>query len=682
MPQRFTAGTVLRIAPAVALAFGASLFSGATARAEMTPQDYLASKTITVKQGSGKWTIRGPRCAVTLDAATLEMSVKTPACDWRLIPPPEDSLTVEIEGKRSALALTDAANIDIAPYETSSSRGVKIDLSGFRAGDSPIDLRVQLFVCLERSTSDLICEVTAQESGAAVKELCWPGAFEPASVDATVIPAMQGMLIPRDWPERAWLYDTVTCSRGLYMPWWGHQKGGSAAMLIIETPEDAGCRMTHPAGGPTLMQLRWLHSLGRLVYPRRARICFIDQGNYVQLAKRYRDHVLESGHFVSLREKIARSPLVRKLIGSPVVHTHILYHIQPDSSYYKKDNPAGNHIMVSFDDRAKELRNLASLGVTRAYVHLDGWGFRGYDNLHPDILPPCPEAGGWDGMKRFADACDELGFVFAIHDQYRDFYLDAASYDERHTIIRQDGSRPFDSTWFGGKQSILCSSLAPGCVTRNFREILARGVKLRGAYLDVFDVVPPDECYNPEHPVTRAQCLANRARCFNIVRALAGVVSSEEPTDWAIPYLDLVHHGPYALNPDPGGGPAIGIPVPLLNLVYHDAIILPWHASGTQKGGWGIPNTDLGMLHTLLNAGIPYVGTNPGKQEIALVREMCALHKRVGLLEMTRHEFLDHARRKQRTTYADGTTVTVDFDAGSYDIQPPLTDRELSSVFP
>ena len=34
---------------------------------------------------------------------------------------------------------------------------------------------------------------------------------------------------------------------------------------------------------------------------------------------------------------------------------------------------------------------------------------------------------------------------------------------------------------------------------------------------------------------------------------------------------------------------------------------------------------------------------------------LAALHSRVGLLEMTNHEFLDKARTKEHTTFADGT---------------------------
>ena len=42
------------------------------------------------------------------------------------------------------------------------------------------------------------------------------------------------------------------------------------------------------------------------------------------------------------------------------------------------------------------------------------------------------------------------------------------------------------------------------------------------------------------------------------------------------------------------------------------------------------------------------------------------------MLEMTNHEFLDQNHRRERTTFADGTTVTVDFDAGTAVVKPEL----------
>ncbi len=625
--------------------------------------------TVTFDTNTAVWRVTGSRNRLDLNPTNLACRVETRAAVWRLLPSQPGDLQVRHDDKSVPLQLASAERKLIAPYSTGFQTGLKLELSGFRSGDTALDLTLQLFLCFEGSDEDLVVTVIASDGMTRVQRCDWPGGVASESFDTTIVPFMQGMLLPKNWPEKTWLYDTLSFGRGLYQPWWGHEQGGSALLVLLQTPDDAGCHFEHPAGGPTRIGPRWVDSLGRWSYPRRARLCFLDPGNYVEVAKRYRRYAIATGRFVSLREKIARNPAVARLIGAPVVHTSILYHIQPESSYYKKDDPAHNHQLVTFDARAKELEALAARGVTNAYVHLDGWGFRGYDNLHPDVLPPSPEAGGWDGLKRFAEVCDRLGFVFAIHDQYRDFYLDAPSYSERHTITDAQGGRPLHSTWYGGRQSILCPSLAPGFVRRNHTAILEHGVKLRGAYLDVFSVVPPDECYQAEHPVTRTECLRDRGECLDFVRSYGGVVSSEEPSDWSVPHLDLVHHGPFALNPNPGKGPAMGIPVPLFNLVYHDALLIPW---SLDRGAWGIPEKDLGFLHGLANGGLPYLGLNPNPEELQRVRRMCALHRRVALLEMTRHEFLDANRRRQRTTFADGTRVTIDLDSDRWEVEPGL----------
>lgn len=54
------------------------------------------------------------------------------------------------------------------------------------------------------------------------------------------------------------------------------------------------------------------------------------------------------------------------------------------------------------------------------------------------------------------------------------------------------------------------------------------------------------------------------------------------------------------------------------------------------------------------------------------INRMRALHARAALLELRKHEFLDKNYRKERTTFADGTTVTVDWDAKTAQIQPEL----------
>ncbi len=635
--------------------------------AENGVQTDWGNPEVVVRQEGGRWDIAGKRLTVSVDKDTLAIQVKDGAVVWNWEGSSQGDLIVERVGQRIALGLNEAETVTVTPYETGYLTGIKIHLSQYTYETKSLELAITLVIGLQGVEEELICELVAEEAVVSVKDCQWPGPLAANSFDFTVVPFMQGMLLPKEWPRRVWLYDTLSYGRGLYMPWWGYQNGAAAAMVILETPVDGGCHFSHPAGGPTRLGARWVHSLGKLSYPRRARLCFFTKGNYVTLARRYRQYVIDNGHFVSLREKIARNPLVERLIGSPVIHTGILVNIQPESSYYDKEHPEKNHYYTRFDRRAEQLRQLAARGVTQAYVHLDGWGFCGYDNLHPDILPPSPEAGGWEGIGQLAQTCQELNFLFALHDQYRDYYLDARSYNEQHAALAENGTRWYGSTWYGGKQTILCSSLAPGHVRKNYEQLKQHGVDVKGAYLDVFAVVPPDECYHPEHPVTRSRCLENRGDCFDFIRTNVGVVSSEEPADWAIPHLDLVHHGPFALDPNPGRGPAMGIPIPLFSLVYHDALLVPWSLG---KGAWGIPEKDWGYLHGLAHGGLPYLSITPSDEELKQVRVMCELNRKLALVEMVDHRYLDENYRIQETVFADGTKVRVNFDEDSYVIEP------------
>jgi hypothetical protein len=129
---------------------------------------------------------------------------------------------------------------------------------------------------------------------------------------------------------------------------------------------------------------------------------------------------------------------------------------------------------------------------------------------------------------------------------------------------------------------------------------------------------------------------------------------TEAGADWVMPFVDSVNQS---------GGNGKTIPLPLYQLVYHDAVVVSFG-----------PRDQASLLRGLLYGGVPElpIAQNLDEKMMALIRSMAALHERVALLEMTRHEFLDNNFRKERTTFADGTTVTVDWDASSYEINPAL----------
>ncbi len=168
--------------------------------------------------------------------------------------------------------------------------------------------------------------------------------------------------------------------------------------------------------------------------------------------------------------------------------------------------------------------------------------------------------------------------------------------------------------------------------------------------------------------MTRTECIEHRCRCFGLIRSRGGTVASEEPMDFAVGHIDLAHWGPYATCPDlHGRGPSLGVPLPLLSLVYHDSILVPWMTTDNDDS-WG-PADDNSAAHAALNGAMPYLPIDADDAQLALCLRLCKLHEQVALQEMIGHELLDPAGRRRRSTFADGTVVEGDLDTGRFEWQ-------------
>ncbi len=596
------------------------------------------------------------RPALRFDRPTCACHVQVGKKWWRTDPNFRPQLILPDR----TLSFDEAERITETPYRSGSAEGIAVRYEGFPG----VDASFETLYTVDSTTGRLTCTFVPLGLPRHAKAV-WPGAFiadEPGSY--AVLTPMQGMLLPTDWPEAAGKlpFGGQMASCSAYMPWFGMVTGEGAYLCVIKEPWDTAYAIDHPAGGPTRILTTLLPSLGALSTQRSVEFTFLAAGSdYVALCKAYRAQAFEAGHLTTLRQKAARLPSVDALIGCSVLHAGIKSHTSPDSAYYDREHPEKNDSLTTFATRAAQLRSLKDRGVEKLYLHLDGWGDPGYDNKHPDYLPACEAAGGWDGLRDLSDTAHELGYLFGIHDQYRDYYLDAPTYDPDNAVQLADGTIFEMSRWAGGKQNYLCSALAPEYVRRNFEQLFAHGIRLDATYLDVFTCNEPDECINPRHVVTRRQSLEYRARCFDYLLAHGILPSSEEANDWAIGNLVFCHWAPYGSE---------GIPVPLWNLVYHDCFLIPWSMG---KGAWGTPKDQLGFLHALLNGGMGYLyGELEGEElteNIARCKVVSDLQRRVAHHEMVSHTFLTPDRSAQRTVYADGTAVTVNFADESYLIE-------------
>jgi hypothetical protein len=407
--------------------------------AQKLPREEWGAPMVNVSRAEGKWIIAGKKNKVMLNESDLALSLQAGPATWAMVPSSAKDMLVRSRGEEFHLRLADARKIEIESYDTGFKTGVKISLGEWRSNGllnkgAEIDLRLFLTVCLEGKDEELVFDIAAAEREAILRQLDWPTALDAREIDHTLLSNGRGNLLPRNWPKEFYPIRTITpegkvspTDRSVVqsnvieswsMSWWGFQKGRSAMMVIVETPNDAAYQFHHPAGGPTVIGPRWRATLGRFGYPRTARMCFVTDGNYVDLAKRYRRYAMDTGLFVSLKEKIARTPSVKELIGTPLTRLSILRNLKPDSSRYDQKNSEKNYSLTTFDERARQLRELKAKGVERLHVVLTGWPYLGYDRRHPDELPPPPQAGGWEGMKRLADALREVGYVFTLHDQF------------------------------------------------------------------------------------------------------------------------------------------------------------------------------------------------------------------------------------------------------------------------
>ena len=560
--------------------------------------------------------------------------------------------------------------------------GIRSRYRGFAIDGEPGDLQFETYVWIEDSTEDVYFEwIPVSDPENKVKKVLWPGymEFDAARDDwYTLVTEGQGLLIPNTGERDVCKlhFDGMFLTAGSYMPWFSQIRQGDGYIAIALTPWNGGVNIDHPENGPyTHVSVRWEDSLGSMEHRRILRYTFRENCDYNEMCKIYRNYVFENGLAATLSEKAARIPSVDRLAGSAFVHFGIKTNVNPKSDFFDPANPDKNNCMTSFAEREAEVERFHQMGVEKLYLHLDGWAEPGYDNQHPDYLPACREAGGWAAMKHLADSMHQWNYLFGIHDQYRDYYFDAPTYDEDYAVRLPDGTIPSHARWAGGPQTYLCGSQAPYYVKRNFMEMKSQGIKLDGAYLDVFTCNEGDECANPRHRMTRRECYEYRKRCFDWLIFQGILPSSEEVSDWSMNSLVFCHYAPYSFMLEAPGSRKKGVPVPLFNLVYHDCVIEPWMMERHEEEDY--------MLYALLNGGAPYLlrdgayagtdgsyeaGDMSAEEHLKRCRTVARLHEKVAKCEMVRHRFPEGNTAVQETVFSDGTRVRVDLRNGTYEI--------------
>jgi hypothetical protein len=510
-------------------------------------------------------------------------------------------------------------------------------------------LQIAGAVRLESDRPELVVEL--KSSGELAGAVEFPLPFASRKGMFLILPVNEGISYPTDDATLEPMHYHLYGGHGLCMPWYGMTDGRRGVMALVETPNDAAVKIPRVDG---LLQLapQWVPEKGRFGPPRRIRYVLLDDGGYVAMAKRYREYTKATGLLKTLAEKRKQNPNVDLLVGAVNV-------------WCWDRNP----VPIA--------RELQAAGIGRIL-----WS----NQAKPDALRQM----------------NDLGVLTSRYDIFQDL-MDPAVFPKLHGVHGdwttegwpKDITLGPDGKWIHGwgvqgKQgewhycAVLCDRQAIDYARRRIPPEL-KTHPYRCRFIDTTTAAPWNECYSPEHPMTRSESRKFKMDLLRFVSDECGLVTgSETGHDAAVPVVHyfegMLSLGPYRV-PDSGRNMARivdDVPervakfqtghyyrLPLWELVYHDCVVAQWY--------WGDYNNKLPSLWDRRDLWNALYGTPPmfmfNRQQwkenrdrfVKSYQTATPVARATGYSEMLSHRWLTEDHAVQETRFANGVTVTVNF---------------------
>ncbi|MGQ9730217.1 MAG: glycoside hydrolase [Candidatus Zipacnadales bacterium] len=517
-------------------------------------------------------------------------------------------------------------------------------------GNSPVECTVTL--TLPNSGADLLVETDVPDHSLNVPEF---GPLRPFTLDskqAFVAAARycDGLLM--DCDDMRWRGNRLATYSSLDMPWVALTDLERGYLLLAETPDDSVVSLEafdikgKPRLAPTLL---WQNSKGQFRYPRRMMISFVDKGGYVAICKRYRAYAQEQGFLVTQREKQKIIPDIAKLAGAPDIW---------------------GAWGLEFCREAK------AAGIDRMLVN-------------------------WRGPAEDMQAIKELGYLISEYDNYVDIQDGPLGETNRAPLpasaIKNAKGESVQGWVTWDKKTVfmkLCPALAVEAARLKIVPLLQK-YPFNARFLDVTTASGLLECYDEAHPLTREEYRHANEALAKYVMGLGLVLGGEHGRWYGVPYFSywegMQSGGFYSW---PAGHVGVNIPqtreeigadylqygighvyrVPLWELCFHDCVVSTWYW-GDSTGHLYTAAPELAAKQDAFNVlygTVPLYWVNrpysfdwrkPELRERLLesYRNTCKLHEQIAFEEMLSHEFVTEDHAVQKTVFADGTEVWVNF---------------------
>ena len=543
-------------------------------------------------------------------------------------------------------------------------------------------MKLDIIIEMDKTAPEFSVTLSGAPDLSLPRQLAYPHAFLPHSDDLFILPEHEGVGIPvsnfgimdKKFPNEHIAAPTYNrlyrfySGHDLSMTFWGYAGKKSSCMSIVDTPDDAGLRVS-TVDGRLAGGIEWESSRGTWSYDRTIRYVFFTDGGYNAICKRYRDYAFKAGLLKTLKEKSVANPNVMQFAT-----TALFWSFSPDTSVLVSAflNSGLDKISVTAPQFTPgEVQMMKDAGVLSGIYDC-------YRSVMPDEFLP----------KIFrSDPCD-------VRDAYPD-----------NVILMQNGV-PFDYGWpkngYDGKVfrtlDVCDTKQLDYCKARMAQTLEFRPMTIR--FFDTITAFPWTECYDPAHPTTRSQVRDAR---ISVLRYTAEeckmVTGSEAGHIYVMPYaayFEGMHHSRFFYY-QISGHPLFVYDeadkmleehfklmkvehqyrLPLLQLVAHDCIVshtrwntpnnkihdnIWWDHSDRMNILYGVP-----PMYMFINEPVYFWEKYKDRYLQSYENTVVKTLSRIAGEEMLSHEFLTKDKNVQRTTFANGIQITVNFGSEPFE---------------
>ncbi len=458
---------------------------------------------------------------------------------------------------------------------------------------------------------------------------------------------------------------------GLSMAFFGADDGERGGYLaVIDTPVLAN--MVYPVSdvdgqAAYMPQIAFDGDKYQWGQDRQVRFRFCEDGNYVSLAKAYREIAKEKGFHVTLEEKAKANPVIAATAGSHRMDLGI----PKDEvlTFFEKMRRAGITNIMTKLDLLRDPQN--NYQFSHRQTLIDEGIYQAVTEQYPEFplyayeFPRYHEVGAEEG--KVSAIVRPVGYA-ALADQY----------------ISTDGNGRA-RTWFALNKQIklTCPRFWPVFTDFNERLFPPSAHPVGSMFYDTFCTFWFDEgqCSHPDHPCSTLET-------YEIVRALAERLSkrydfhTEGAAEYLVPYtnsfegaIDFLGLQGYGCLEMEDGRERSGRfaceaeKIPLWQLVYHECAPVYWH---WEYGNLALPvdvTKYLDLFVMLYGEKGMFILESSGQTihsayfQVMLkrMRTLNQVTQEVPYQEMVSHEFLTEDGKVQRTRFSGGLMVTVNF---------------------